>query len=145
MHNFVEVSQQTDELLDVSAEELLAIVAADDLNVRHEGIVWDCVLRWIKHDPVNRRGHIVELMKNIRMGLMARSYFLANVQDHRYVKEDYECLQVADQVNTFLQDLENNRTEESQYPTPKFARPRFPHEIVFVIGGWKYGTATDEI
>jgi len=62
---------------------------------------------------------------------------------HQYVKEDEKCLQVADQVNTFLQDLQNNRTEESELP--KFARPRFPHEIVLVIGGWKNGTATDEI
>jgi kelch-like protein 10 len=93
--------------------------------VRHEGIVWECVLRWIEHDPVNRKGHIVELMKNIRMGLMDTSYFLVNVMQHPYMKEDEKCLQVADQVNTFLQDLENIRTEESELP--KFARPRFPH------------------
>jgi kelch-like protein 10 len=138
MHNFVEVSRQSDELLGVSAEELLAIVAADDLNVRNEEIVWECVLRWIERDPVGRKGHLVELMKNVRMGLMNTRYFLNNVMQHPYVKEDYECLQVADQVNTFLQSLENNRTEESELP--KFARTR-----LFVIGGWKNGTATDEI
>jgi kelch-like protein 10 len=66
----------------VSVEELLAIVAADDLNVRNEEIVWDYVLTWITHDPVAREGHLGELMKNIRMGLMDTRYFLNNVSNH---------------------------------------------------------------
>jgi hypothetical protein len=85
MHHFVEVSQHSEELLELSAEELLPIVAADDLNVGHEEIVWEYVLRWIEHDAVNRKGHIGELMKNIRMGLMDRNYFLNNVSKHLQV------------------------------------------------------------
>jgi hypothetical protein len=73
MHNFVQVSRQSDELMGVSAEEL---------HVRNEQMVWACVLEWIKRDPVGRKGHLAELMKNVRVGLMSTRYFLNNVSNH---------------------------------------------------------------
>jgi kelch-like protein 10 len=75
----VEVSQQSEELLQLPAEELQAIVEADELNVKKEETVWDCVLRWIDHDTDNRKGHIVDLMKKIRLGLLDRNFFVEKV------------------------------------------------------------------
>jgi hypothetical protein len=72
MRNFVQVSQQSDELLELPVEELKAIIGADELNVKSEGDVWDGVLRWINHDK-NRKGNIVELIKKVRLGLWTQS------------------------------------------------------------------------
>jgi hypothetical protein len=79
MHDFVKVSQQSEELLELPTEELHAIIGADELNANEE-IVWKCVLRWIDHDSHNRKGHIVYLMKNIRLGLLDRKFFHENVR-----------------------------------------------------------------
>jgi kelch-like protein 10 len=79
MRHFVEVSQQSEELLQLPVEELQAIVEADELNVKKEETVWDCVLRWIDHDTDNRKGHIVDLMKKIRLGLLDRNFFVEKV------------------------------------------------------------------
>jgi kelch-like protein 10 len=77
--HFVKVWQQSEELLEMPVEELQAIVGADELNVKNEKMVWDCVLRWIAHDTDNRKGHIVGLLKNIRLGLLDRKFFRENV------------------------------------------------------------------
>jgi hypothetical protein len=79
LRHFEEVSQQSEELLELPAEELQAIVGADKLNVKNEKIVWECVLRWIDHDTDNRKGHIVDLLKIIRLGLLDRNFIRENV------------------------------------------------------------------
>jgi kelch-like protein 10 len=75
----VKVPQQNKELLELPAEEVNAIVRADELNVKNEEIVWECILQWIEHDTDNRKGHFVDLMKNIRLGLLDRTFFDDNV------------------------------------------------------------------
>jgi kelch-like protein 10 len=75
----VKVWQQSEELLELPVEELQAIVEADVLNVKNEYIVWECVLRWIDHDTDNRKGHIVALLKNIRLGLLDTDILHENV------------------------------------------------------------------
>jgi kelch-like protein 10 len=79
MRHFVEVAQQSEELLELPVEELQAIVGADELTARNVKNVWDCVLRWIDHDSDNRKGHIVELLRIIRLGLLGRNFLHENV------------------------------------------------------------------
>jgi kelch-like protein 10 len=69
------VCQQSEKLLELPVEELQAILVSDELNVRHEEVVWECILRWIDHDAENRKGHIVDLMKNVRLGLLDVQFF----------------------------------------------------------------------
>jgi kelch-like protein 10 len=75
----VKVWQRSEELLELPVEELQAIVGADELNVKNEKMVSECVLRWIDHDTDNRKGHIVNLLKNIRLGLLDRDFLHEDV------------------------------------------------------------------
>ncbi|KAF5306185.1 hypothetical protein FQR65_LT07461, partial [Abscondita terminalis] len=59
MRYFVLVGQQSQELLNLSLEDLQEIINADELNVKSEETVWDALLRWINHDPEERKKHIV--------------------------------------------------------------------------------------
>jgi kelch-like protein 10 len=79
LHHFEKVWQQSEELLELPVEDLQAIVGAEDLNVKNEKMVLECVLRWIGHDTDNRKGHIVDLLKNIRLGLLDRNFLMENV------------------------------------------------------------------
>jgi kelch-like protein 10 len=122
MRNFVEVSQQSDELLELPPEELEAIIGADDLNVKSEEVVWVSVLQWINRDKENRIGNIVELMKKVRWGLLDQRFVLENVKDHPYVTGNDECCAIIKDVLGLEMDRE-------------FDRPRIPHEILLAIGG----------
>jgi kelch-like protein 10 len=79
LRHFVEVWQHSEELLELPVEELQAIVGEYGLNVKNEKMVWECVLRWIDHDTDNRKGQIVDLLKNIRLGLLDRSFLTEKV------------------------------------------------------------------
>jgi hypothetical protein len=79
MRHFVQVSQQSEELLELPVEELQAILGSDELNVKHEEVVWECILRWIDHDAENRKGHIADLMKTVRLGLPGAQFLYEQV------------------------------------------------------------------
>ncbi|XP_021935434.1 kelch-like protein 10, partial [Zootermopsis nevadensis] len=75
LRHFVEVSQKSEELLELPAEELQAIIESEELNVKDERVVWECILRWINHDPNNRKGHIADLLKGVRLGRLDTKVF----------------------------------------------------------------------
>ncbi|CAG2054070.1 unnamed protein product [Timema podura] len=100
--------------------------------------------------------HIVDLMKNIRLGLLETQYFLEHVdkkcptgvrelqvKDHPYVTNNEACRPVIIETLKFLYDLEMITQKDGEVPTPEIARPRVPHEILFAIGGWSGGSPTN--
>lgn len=68
MRFFVSIATVSEELVTLSLGDLQEIINADELNVKSEETVWDSILRWINHDPEDRKKHIVSLMKCIRLG-----------------------------------------------------------------------------
>jgi kelch-like protein 10 len=73
------VSQCSEELLKLPIKDLAEILSDDQLNVINEEDVWHCVLRWIGHDTENRKVHVLELMKTVRLGLLDKNFFLEEV------------------------------------------------------------------
>ncbi|XP_014471269.1 PREDICTED: kelch-like protein 10 [Dinoponera quadriceps] len=145
VEHFVEVSQRSEEILHLPIEELRSLVGADELNVKSEQTVWELVLRWINYDPESRKDHIVDLMRNIRLGLLDTQFFLENVKDHPYVVGNDACRPIIIETLKFLYDLEMITQKDGEVPTPEIARPRVPHEILFAIGGWYGGGPTNYI
>ncbi|XP_018309372.1 kelch-like protein 10 isoform X3 [Mycetomoellerius zeteki] len=139
------VSQRSEEILHLPIEELKPLVGADELNVKSEQTVWELVLRWINHNPESRKDYIVDLMKNIRLGLLDTQFFLENVKDHPYVVGNDACRPIIIETLKFLYDLEMITQKDGEVPTPEIARPRVPHEILFAIGGWSGGSPTNYI
>ena len=80
MQNFYEVSLKSNELLCLNIDQLIEILSTDDLNVKNEEIVFDTILRWINHDPENRKQHTTELLKCVRLGLLSTQYFVEKVK-----------------------------------------------------------------
>lgn len=136
------VAQKSEDLLDLPIEELRSLVGADDLNVNSEEVVWELVLKWINHDPEHRQCHIVDLLKNIRLGLLDTEFFLEKVKDHPYVTGNEACRPIIIETLKFLYDLEMITQKHGEVPTPEIARPRVPHEILFAICGWIGSGAT---
>ncbi|XP_043590171.1 kelch-like protein 10 isoform X1 [Bombus pyrosoma] len=145
MRHFVQVAQRSEEILHLPIEELTALIGADELNVKSEDTVWELVLKWIDYDPQSRKEFIVDLMKNIRLGLLDTQFFLENVKDHPYVTGNEACRPIIIETLKFLYDLEIITQKDGEVPTPKIARPRVPHEILFAIGGWSGRSPTNFI
>jgi hypothetical protein len=73
------VSQCSEELLELPVEELAAILGDEQLNVSNEEDVWNCALRWIGRDTENRKVHVLDLMKTVRLGLLDKNVFIEKV------------------------------------------------------------------
>ncbi|KDR15171.1 kelch-like protein 10 [Zootermopsis nevadensis] len=145
LYHFVEVSQQSKELLELPVEELQAIIESDELVVEDEKVVWECILRWINHDPDNRKGHIADLLKGVRLGLLDAEFFLETVSNHPYVKDNDGCRPLISETLAFRRYPEMMTKEGKEFVTPRIARPRIPQDILFAIGGRCDGRPTDLI
>jgi hypothetical protein len=66
-------------LLELPVEELAAILRDERLNASSEQDVWSCALRWIGRDTEGRKVHVPDLLKTVRLGLLARNVFLKEV------------------------------------------------------------------
>ena len=141
MRNFVEVSQASDELLELGVEDVLQVFGDDKLNVKNEEMVWEAAMRWIRHNEEARKDNIVELLSQIRTGLMETQYFMEHVKDHPYVHGNEGCRPIVIETLRFLYDLEVITERDGEIPTPGIARPRIPHEVLFAIGGWSGGNS----
>ncbi|XP_044586739.1 kelch-like protein 10 [Cotesia glomerata] len=142
MRHFIEVAVKSKEILQLTFEEIQPMIATDELNVKNEECVWEFVIRWIDHDPQDRRRHIKGLMRTIRLGLLDTQYFLEKVKDHPYVTGVEECRPIIIETLRFLYDLDMITQKDGELDTPEIARPRIPHEILFALGGWKGHNAT---
>ena len=138
-----QVAERNSDILNLPIDELTVLIGEDELNVRNEETAWELVLRWIDHNPEARKGHIVELMRNIRLGLLDTQFFLEKVKEHPYVVGNEACRPIIIETLKFLYDLEMFTYKDGEVPTPEIARPRMPHELLFAIGGWSGNMATN--
>lgn len=71
LHNFEEMVKVSAEFLELSVSELKDIIEKDELNVKQEDAVFEAILKWISHDPQNRKQHISVLLPKVKF-----NYFL---------------------------------------------------------------------
>lgn len=66
LHNFEEMVKVSAEFLELSVTELKDIIEKDELNVKQEDAVFEAILKWISHDPPNRKQHISVLLPKVK-------------------------------------------------------------------------------
>ncbi|KAJ8317347.1 hypothetical protein KUTeg_005251, partial [Tegillarca granosa] len=142
LHNFGDIFTRSMEYLQLNIDEVCEILSSDDLNVKNEEIVFDAVIRWIDYDTERRKCHIPCLLKCVRLGLLTTQYFVEKVKSHPYIKENEMCKPVVIETLKFLYDLDMDEEKDVDLNNP-LAKPRFPHEVLFVVGGWSGGSPTN--
>lgn len=117
MYRFHQVSNNSNEFLQLTAEELGEILSRDELNVKNEELVFDSVLRWIDYDPDRRKGHIANLLRSIRLGHLTTQYFVEKVKPHPYVRESDACKPIVIETLKYLYDLDMEEEKEVCFRT----------------------------
>ncbi|KAK1795712.1 hypothetical protein P4O66_001200 [Electrophorus voltai] len=95
----------SEEVLELEAHQLGALLASDDLNVTREETILDVVLRWVKHSSVgagleeeHRVNHLHELLKKVRLPLVSAGYLKETMRRNTPLLSDAECLQMMEDV-----------------------------------------------
>lgn len=143
--NFNGVFTSSNEFLQLDIEEVVDLLQSDKLNVRTEELVFDALCRWIDYSPDRRRRHIARLLKTIRLGLLTTSFFVEKVKLHDYVKDSEQCRSIVIDTLRFLYELDMDDGRRDVDLSNPIARPRVPHEVMFVIGGWSGGAPTNMV
>lgn len=78
----MQVSESSEEFIEMSVESLVALLSEDRLHVKGEEQVWEAGLRWIDHAPGDRRQHAHQVLRCVRLGLLESAYFMEKVKLH---------------------------------------------------------------
>ncbi|XP_069555762.1 kelch-like protein 10 [Brachyistius frenatus] len=133
-----------EEFLQLSVQELTAILDEDNLNVKEENTVYEAITKWIAHVPEERETHIAALMSKIRLALMSAEYIRNTVLCNAFVNRNKDCLSMVTAASRTIHQILTNRPSLNGLCNP-LARPRLPNAILFAIGGWSGGDPTNGI
>ncbi|XP_072574751.1 kelch-like protein 10 isoform X1 [Paramormyrops kingsleyae] len=134
LRNFKEVAITSEEFPDLTLHELSEIIEKDELNVREEGVVFEAILRWIMHEPANRKAHISVLLPKVRMARMDPEFFMRTIKKNHFVKANVACRPIIEDVLKTMYDLDDGPAC-SDFANP-LIRPRLPSEMLLAVGGW---------
>lgn len=70
LRNFEDVVTKSDELMEISFDEMFHIMNNDMLNIKDEALAWEGILRWIKYDSHQRMQYIPMLLTTVRLGIL---------------------------------------------------------------------------
>ena len=57
--------------LQLTADDLAALLSRDDLNVADERTVFRAAVAWLRHDVAGRRRHAAQLLSHVRLPLLS--------------------------------------------------------------------------
>ncbi|KAM9439693.1 kelch-like protein 10 [Clarias gariepinus] len=131
LYNFEKVLSVSEEFLDLTVEELCEITEKNELNVKHEKVVFEAIMLWIKHAPLEREKHIGLLLANVRLGLLTHDYFIDKVKNNNLVAGDIKSRWIVYSVLLNIHGL-----NQDEFLSSDLARPRMPSAVLVAIGGW---------
>ena len=77
-HNFLlerfELVSKTEEFLKLDLAEVKKYLEMDDIIVRSEESIFECILRWIEMDPKAREESFEDLITTVRFPLVSEHY-----------------------------------------------------------------------
>lgn len=130
--NFKQVSE-SEELLDLPADQLLELIADDRLRVSNEEEVYLAVLRWAYHDLEKRRSWFAELMSHVRLAFVSTD-FLVNSVEREQLMHDEECQHYIAEARLFKSSPEK-RGQLKHSPRTRPRKLSGLQEVILVVGG----------
>jgi kelch-like protein 10 len=111
--------------------------------------------------PIFLLKNIIDLLKCVRLGLLTTNFFLEKVKCHPYIINNDACKPLVIETLKYLYELDLDTHQVCLWSSlflgeiisfskdllvqNPIARPRIPHEILFVCGGWSGGSPTSAI
>lgn len=126
--HFMEICEEA-EILTIPKEHLKTLLVKDELCVSSEEVVFECVLRWLKHDINNRRCYATELVSAVRLGLLREDFIQEILLQEKTILNNSNLNKLLDNVLMFFHGDQSVRI--SNY----FTRKR-KCQALYVCGGF---------
>lgn len=127
-------------LIQLSYSSLNYLVSNDRLNVRREETTMKRIITWTTANLADRLKHFLSLVKMVRFGNAAVNFIPQLIMDESFKPfTDQATIAYLCHVHSVLMDIQADpvplKYDILKHP---FLRPRVPHEILFVFGGWSH-------
>ncbi|XP_010900017.2 kelch-like protein 35 [Esox lucius] len=127
--DFVKVYKHK-EFLSLPKERVVKLLTSDQLQVDKEEVLVDAMLKWVHHEPGERKGALRELLELVCLPLVDPVFFVNLVESDDLIQDCRECrpvLQEARMYHILGREVESPKTR----PRRSMGRA----EMVVVIGG----------
>ncbi|GFY75372.1 kelch-like protein 10 [Trichonephila inaurata madagascariensis] len=142
--NFEEVYKSNPEYSELQIDDLVTILSSDFLNVKDEETVYWAMIKWLDADVSSRSYHLSNILRCVRIGLCSFKFFEDHIWTNELISKNEDCQGILFQASQLFADLQNGDSPQVVYDLHHpFLRPRVPNEIIFVMGGWSAGSATN--
>jgi kelch-like protein 18 len=98
--NFKKVVQ-TQEYLNMEWSEVGALLGRDELGVDSEEQVYEALIKWIKTDPAKKAKYLPELLKCVRLPLVAPVYLVETVAQEDMIRNDLSSRDLIDEATHY--------------------------------------------
>eukprot|EP00058_Branchiostoma_floridae_P009789 XP_002595277.1 hypothetical protein BRAFLDRAFT_96814 [Branchiostoma floridae] len=129
---FLEVVQ-SEEFLTLTTEELIDLLADEDLQITNEDDVVNSVIRWLDHDAQGRKASIPTTLQQIHLSCVKVSA-LEKLESNPVVRECHECLAKITAVKE--EHLSGVRSEDADRDEHR-NRNGISDQLAIIVGGWK--------
>ena len=99
-NNFMDVIK-CDEFMTITVNHLDSLLASADLNVTNEIVVYEAVIKWIKHDPESRREHLPRLIGKVRLPMLPVTFLVETACVEGLLKTDIACRDYLDEAQSY--------------------------------------------
>ncbi|CAI6375346.1 unnamed protein product [Macrosiphum euphorbiae] len=87
--HFLEVAKGED-FLSLSSDDLVKLISSNDLAVPFEEKVFECVIKWVKHDSDHRIDFLPKLLEHVRLPLL-KPDIIINISEEPLLNTSHKC------------------------------------------------------
>ncbi|XP_030648065.1 kelch-like protein 24 [Chanos chanos] len=127
--DFVKVYKHK-EFLRLPKERIVELLMSEQLQIQREEVLVEAVLKWVHHEPSDRKAALRELLELVRLPLVDPSFFVNSVETDDILQDCRDCrplLLEARRYHTFGREIYSART--------KPRRSSGTAEVIMIIGG----------
>lgn len=132
--NFTEVSETSQEFLQMSFDNLKNIITKDEIYVSDESEVLSAILRWVRYDQENRQCCLAGLLSEVRLTFVNDADF-DNIMTSDLLQNCRRSKSMLEKAKG-LKDRMLDTQSVFCNPCDNMLRPRVPGDVLFVVGGW---------
>ncbi|KAL5244905.1 hypothetical protein ACI65C_012315 [Semiaphis heraclei] len=99
--------------LDTDVEHIKQLLKDDNLNTEKEETVYRAVIEWIKHNEIERKHLLPELLTHVRLLFVAMDFLLHEFQSEPLITSSPECLQIFQKIIELLNYKDGDTLSET--------------------------------
>jgi len=131
LHRHFESVYLGEEFLQMPLDKLVQLLSNDSVSVTSEETIFNAAVRWISADADTRRGHMLALLRTVRLQLVP-TFFIADViHQHDLV----QCCPEAERLLLQAYHWHNSALQDLREQAYRYVRGRAIRPVIYVIGG----------